>query len=310
MCIAEGFGDVGVRYVGGRWVMLHFVSAASRQAFRSCQSLMNLTKEVKLISKDFVVDERLIWVELKGLPLAAWSDSVVEKVISKWGELMFVEDGNVYPLASRRVCIAYANRNKLSEELLINVGGKRYNEVDMEVDAFQQEEGDFNGSEAGCHGFEDQHVNEDGENDDFEEGEFGGSGSGGCGFTQRHHHKSWVFESKMGHDKDVAAQGKKQNSGPINNLDANPVQQEVPNGSLPNSIDGGDLGNGVRSGDSRKTVSWDGHLLNSKGVNVGNIGEAELDKLIEIGMLLGIQMSNKELLKNRLTSMGVLNGSK
>ncbi|KAL4585561.1 hypothetical protein LXL04_010184 [Taraxacum kok-saghyz] len=153
LCAAEGFGDVVVRYVGGRWVMISF----------------------------------------EGLPLAAWSDAVVELVVFKWGELMFVEDDADYPLGSRRVCIAYANKKPLTNDLLVKVVGVRYRvfvkelmewEVEMEMADFHQEkEGWFNGSDVGSHGCDQEDV--------YEECEIRGFGSGGCGFTQRDHHKSW-----------------------------------------------------------------------------------------------------------------------
>ncbi|KAL4577830.1 hypothetical protein LXL04_013944 [Taraxacum kok-saghyz] len=192
LCAAEGFGDVIVRNVGGRWIMITLANEDSKNAFQSCNAVMSLLKQIKPVTKDFVVDERYIWIELKGLPFAAWSDPVVDLVVSKWGELMFVEDDADYPLGSRRVCIAYANKKPLHEDLLIKVGSVRYHvyvkeltewEVEMELADFNQdEEGSFIGSDVGSHGGEHEDV--------YEEGEIGEFGSGGCGFTTRDHHKS------------------------------------------------------------------------------------------------------------------------
>nr|GEU71831.1 5-oxoprolinase-like protein [Tanacetum cinerariifolium] len=65
---SEGFVDVGLRYVGGRWVWLEFDSTD--------QVLNELFLELKYVSYDFIPDERCVWIDLVGLPLASWAPEV------------------------------------------------------------------------------------------------------------------------------------------------------------------------------------------------------------------------------------------
>ncbi|GJQ99757.1 RNA-directed DNA polymerase, eukaryota [Tanacetum coccineum] len=61
---SEGFDDVGLRYVGGRWVWLEFDSMG--------------------LPHDFIPDERCVWIDLVGLPLASWAPEVYKKLGGRW----------------------------------------------------------------------------------------------------------------------------------------------------------------------------------------------------------------------------------
>nr|GEV95153.1 hypothetical protein [Tanacetum cinerariifolium] len=48
-----------------------------------------------LVNRDLVncVMERIVWVDIEGVPLNAWSRSTFQKIASKWGEMVELEDG-------------------------------------------------------------------------------------------------------------------------------------------------------------------------------------------------------------------------
>ncbi|GJR75137.1 RNA-directed DNA polymerase, eukaryota [Tanacetum coccineum] len=48
---------------------------------------------VSTSQSDFVAKERLVWVDIEGVPLNAWSRSTFQKIGSKWGEMVELEDG-------------------------------------------------------------------------------------------------------------------------------------------------------------------------------------------------------------------------
>ena len=106
LCVVEGFVEVGIRYVAGRYLLVDFPNKCSIDKFWNCEPLMNLVKDKQKVTKHFVVQERLIQVELRGLPLLAWNNKVYKLIVEKWGDLMFVEEEDNYLIASRRVCIA------------------------------------------------------------------------------------------------------------------------------------------------------------------------------------------------------------
>ena len=41
---------------------------------------------------DFVVEDRIVWLEVEGIPLLAWGNETFHKIASKWGELVFVDN--------------------------------------------------------------------------------------------------------------------------------------------------------------------------------------------------------------------------
>ncbi|GKB58230.1 5-oxoprolinase-like protein [Tanacetum coccineum] len=66
---SEGFVDVGLRYVGGRWVWLEFDSTDQVESVKNSKVLNELFLELKDVSYDFIPDERCVWIDLVGLPL-------------------------------------------------------------------------------------------------------------------------------------------------------------------------------------------------------------------------------------------------
>nr|GEY56994.1 hypothetical protein [Tanacetum cinerariifolium] len=73
---SEGFVNVGLRYVGGRWVWLEFDSTDQVESIKNSKVLNELFLELKDISYDFIPDERCVWIDLVGLPLASWAPEV------------------------------------------------------------------------------------------------------------------------------------------------------------------------------------------------------------------------------------------
>nr|GEW23772.1 hypothetical protein [Tanacetum cinerariifolium] len=77
---SEGFVDVGLRYVGGRWVWLEFDSTDQVESVKNSKVLNELFLELKDVSYDFILDERCVWIDLVGLPLASWAPEVYKKL--------------------------------------------------------------------------------------------------------------------------------------------------------------------------------------------------------------------------------------
>ncbi|GKE81185.1 hypothetical protein Tco_1551185 [Tanacetum coccineum] len=106
ICRNEGFNDIKIHYVGGLWVWIQFENEKTCEAFKSNVSLNSLWSSLLSISPSFVVDERLIWIEISGLPLCAWGSNALKKVISLFGKFKFFDSESDDIMSTGRVCIA------------------------------------------------------------------------------------------------------------------------------------------------------------------------------------------------------------
>ncbi|GJV94416.1 RNA-directed DNA polymerase, eukaryota [Tanacetum coccineum] len=94
----EGFHNAQIVYLGG---------------FRLCNA-----------QSDFVAKERIVWVDIEGVPLHAWSRSTFYKIGSKWGEVMELETSNDDLFARKRLCIKTKQKGIILESFKIIVKGK------------------------------------------------------------------------------------------------------------------------------------------------------------------------------------------
>ena len=73
LCYDEGFEDFDIRYVGGLSVMLDFKHKDACKNFLASDAMDHWIDEKRQWDIKFVPLERLIWVDVEGLPLRAWS---------------------------------------------------------------------------------------------------------------------------------------------------------------------------------------------------------------------------------------------
>ncbi|GJQ90373.1 RNA-directed DNA polymerase, eukaryota [Tanacetum coccineum] len=63
---SEGFDQVIIRYMGGHWIMLEFLSVKVKKKFESSVGIGSWFSQIQQASVDFTVDRRIAWVELEG----------------------------------------------------------------------------------------------------------------------------------------------------------------------------------------------------------------------------------------------------
>ncbi|KAL4562431.1 hypothetical protein LXL04_034634 [Taraxacum kok-saghyz] len=72
LCANEGFSDLCIRHVSGLWVWIEFPNVDSALAFQTNVSIKGFLTDISTLKKNFQIAERLVWLEVIGLPLCVW----------------------------------------------------------------------------------------------------------------------------------------------------------------------------------------------------------------------------------------------
>nr|GEY28719.1 nucleotide-binding alpha-beta plait domain-containing protein [Tanacetum cinerariifolium] len=139
----EGFMDVKIQYLGEFWVILEFTSEEKMKTFQANVSIGSWFSDIRATSLDFQLIKRIAWVEVEGIPFKLWSSKTFNRIASKWGKLLDVDDQEETCYHSKRLCIHTKMVRNISEEFKIIHHGKIYwvwaNETPGWVPDFQDE---------------------------------------------------------------------------------------------------------------------------------------------------------------------------
>ncbi|GKE33901.1 RNA-directed DNA polymerase, eukaryota, partial [Tanacetum coccineum] len=100
----EGFSNVKLTYLGGLWVMMEFSSLITKEKFLHHVEVASWFNSLSNAQPDFVSKERIVWVDIEGVPLHLWSHATFTKIGSKWGELLEMEELKDDLFARKRLC--------------------------------------------------------------------------------------------------------------------------------------------------------------------------------------------------------------
>nr|GEV48343.1 nucleotide-binding alpha-beta plait domain-containing protein [Tanacetum cinerariifolium] len=173
-------------------------------------------------SEDFTLGGRIAWVKVEGIPFKLWSGHTFNRIASKWGKLIEVDDYDDTNFHSKRLCILTKVYQNILESFKIIFRGKVYWMCAKEVPGwtleFIEEEEEDDVSVEDNHGgiHSDQEINNCNDESDVEEvpetwtlNE--GHLNGGCAKK--------VNEEVAGDDNSfVHTVGGKENSGPVNKM--------------------------------------------------------------------------------------------
>ncbi|GKE69385.1 hypothetical protein Tco_1527457, partial [Tanacetum coccineum] len=81
---------------------------------------------IKTATPSFKVDERMIWIEIHGLPLCEWGSNTYKKLADMFGKFMFFEAEESTEISSGRICISTKSYNFVLERVLVEVHGMNY----------------------------------------------------------------------------------------------------------------------------------------------------------------------------------------
>ncbi|GJT16101.1 RNA-directed DNA polymerase, eukaryota [Tanacetum coccineum] len=110
----------------GLWVMFELESLKSKAKFMQHVGVASWFTCLCNAQSDFVSRDRIVWVDIEGVPLHAWSRATFTKIGSKWGEVMDLEESKDDLFARKRICIKTKQEDNILEKFKIIVKGKNF----------------------------------------------------------------------------------------------------------------------------------------------------------------------------------------
>ncbi|GJS89112.1 hypothetical protein Tco_0771748 [Tanacetum coccineum] len=93
--------------------------------FQTNDSLKSIYSCIKTATPSFKVDERMIWIEIRDLPLCAWRSNACKKLADMFGKFILFEADESTKMSSDRICISTKSQF-FSVGVLIEVHGVNY----------------------------------------------------------------------------------------------------------------------------------------------------------------------------------------
>ncbi|GKG00752.1 RNA-directed DNA polymerase, eukaryota, partial [Tanacetum coccineum] len=87
----EGFPKVKLSYLRGLWVMIELENEASKRSLLDYVGVKSWFHIMQEATQDFVSEERVVWVDIEGVPLNMWSRETFLKIRSKWGSVLDIK---------------------------------------------------------------------------------------------------------------------------------------------------------------------------------------------------------------------------
>ncbi|GJS15089.1 RNA-directed DNA polymerase, eukaryota [Tanacetum coccineum] len=120
----EGLHNARIVYLGGLWVMIELKSSKTKMKFMQHVGVASWFRRLCNAQSDFAAKERIVWVDIEGVPLNAWSRSTFQKIGSKWGEMVELEDGYDGLFERKHICIKTNQAENILESFKLIVKGK------------------------------------------------------------------------------------------------------------------------------------------------------------------------------------------
>ncbi|GJY51940.1 RNA-directed DNA polymerase, eukaryota, reverse transcriptase zinc-binding domain protein [Tanacetum coccineum] len=126
MCRNEGFMEVEFKYLGGLWVLFEFPSKEAKEKFLNHNGIKSWFSTLKPWYDEFVVDERLIWLEIESVPIRTWCNDAFTNLCRKWGEVFFLDDSDPCNRLSKRLCVKSSHALLVFESTLVTLNNVTY----------------------------------------------------------------------------------------------------------------------------------------------------------------------------------------
>lgn len=123
LCHDEGFENFHIGYVGGLWTMFEFSSSEACKNFLETDVVNHWITEKRKWDRNFIPSDRIVWVDIEGLPLRAWIKVTFRKIVAKWGNIVHLDDNIGEDIYKSRVCILTSFFSIILEVVKVSVDG-------------------------------------------------------------------------------------------------------------------------------------------------------------------------------------------
>ncbi|GJS84199.1 nucleotide-binding alpha-beta plait domain-containing protein [Tanacetum coccineum] len=122
----EGFEEINISYMGELWVKLDFKLVESIKKFKENLSIGSWFTCIKQASMDFVIEGRIAWVEIEGIPFKLWSSNTFKRIANRWGAYIDMDEQDDSCFHSKRICVHTKLGRSIMESFKIIHRGKGY----------------------------------------------------------------------------------------------------------------------------------------------------------------------------------------
>ncbi|GKC54230.1 hypothetical protein Tco_1076975 [Tanacetum coccineum] len=105
--------------MGGLWVMIELHNVESQKDLLSHPGVRSWFQDLVAAYADFFSKERIVWVDVEGIPLNAWSSNTFSRIGNKWGEVMDIEESTGSSFSRKRLCIKTSLPNNILESFKV-----------------------------------------------------------------------------------------------------------------------------------------------------------------------------------------------
>nr|GEV07363.1 RNA-directed DNA polymerase, eukaryota [Tanacetum cinerariifolium] len=120
----EGFVEIKPSYLGGLWVLLELPNVESKSKLLQHTGVKSWFDVLQDANSDFICDERIVWVDIEGIPLKVWSHATFAKNGKKWDEVMEIEESPGANFTRKRLCIKTSRVDNILETFKVTYKGK------------------------------------------------------------------------------------------------------------------------------------------------------------------------------------------
>ncbi|GJY06815.1 ribonuclease H-like domain-containing protein [Tanacetum coccineum] len=102
--IKEGYENLELKYMGGFSVMITFQDDETKYKFHTNLGVGSWFSQLIQAHSEFKIDERVIWVEIEGVPCKWWSRNTFSHIAARWGTMLNGEESATAGFHTNRIC--------------------------------------------------------------------------------------------------------------------------------------------------------------------------------------------------------------